>query len=227
MRVFQDVDGLVAALADQVERWISEAVAERGEVHLVLAGGATPRVLHAELATRPMPWAKAHVYFGDERCVAPDDDDSNFRSANESLLSKVPVPTAQVHRIRGEEFEAAVVPYAALLPNRFDIVLLGMGEDGHTASLFPGTESLNATARVLFVDQSPKPPPCRITLGLTAINASRHVAFMVTGRGKADALAKALRQVLGTRGDELPAALVKPVDGTLDFFVDAEAAGRL
>ncbi len=223
MTPYDDIETLVSALADRVEQWLAEAVSERGEAHLVLAGGSTPKALHAELTTRKIAWSQVRIYFGDERCVPPEHEDSNYRAAWESLLSKVPTPEGNVNRMRGEDFEAAVGPYGAVLPARFDVTLLGMGEDGHTASLFPGADSLDAGARVLYVDDSPKAPKERISLGLVALNTSRHVAFMVAGSAKADALA----EVLHPGEHPLPAARVRPDDGTLDFFVDRAAAAKL
>lgn len=222
MTPFDDTASLVASLADRVEQWLAEAIAARGEAHLVLAGGSTPQALHAELAGRSIDWTKVQIYFGDERCVPPEHEDSNYRAANATLFSRIDIPEQNVHRMRGEDFAAAVGPYGAVLPARFDVTLLGLGEDGHTASLFPGSPALEAGARVLFVDDSPKPPAERITLGLVALNTSRHVAFMVTGAAKARAFAA----VLSPEDDPLPAARVQPDDGTLEFFVDRAAAGE-
>ncbi|MEL6543394.1 MAG: 6-phosphogluconolactonase [Myxococcota bacterium] len=223
MKTFKDTDALVTALADQVVNWIDEAIKERGAAHVVLAGGTTPKALHAVLSERSVPWEQVHVYFGDERCVGPEDPASNYRAAHETLLSKVAIPEEQVHRIRGEDFEAAVGPYGAILPARFDVTLLGMGEDGHTASLFPENEALDAGARVVYVDDSPKDPPERITLSLVALNASYHVAFMVTGAAKADALA----EVMKPGAVLLPAARVEPLDGSVEFYVDEAAAAKV
>lgn len=221
--VHEDAQSLVVDLAGRIEEWVAEAVEARGAAHLVLAGGSTPQVLHARLAERALPWEALHIYFGDERCVPPDHPDSNYRAAHETLLSKVPIPESQVHRMRGEDFAHAVAPYEALLPERFDVTLLGMGPDGHTASLFPGAASLEASERVLYIDDSPKPPPERVTLGLSALDASNHVVMMVTGEGKADALAGVLHP-----GDApLPAARLRPTEGTLDYFVDRAAASKL
>ncbi len=224
IRVFPDIASLVNSLANSIERWVDEAVAARGVAHVVLAGGSTPEALHEHLATRALPWSSIEFYFGDERCVPADDEDSNFRAAQESLLSKVPIRQEQIHRMRGEEGAEAVPQYQSEMPARFDVTLLGMGEDGHTASLFPNASSLDSPEHVIYIDDSPKPPPERVTLGLRAINASRHVAFMVTGLGKAPALA----EVLADRDtNPLPAARVQPDDGTLTFFIDKSAQSAL
>ncbi|MEO1482487.1 MAG: 6-phosphogluconolactonase [Myxococcota bacterium] len=220
MNVYGSVAELATALADSVEHWVADAVAARGSAHLVLAGGSTPAALHAVLAERELPWASVHIYFGDERCVPPDHGDSNYRAARETLLSQVAVPQENVHRMDGEAGAQGALAYRDLLPPRFDVVLLGMGEDGHTASLFPGRPSLNSDESVLFIDDSPKPPPERITLGFRPLNAARHVAFMVAGAGKADAL----EQI--RRGVPLPAGRVRPQDGTLTFYVDRAAANQ-
>ncbi|MEM1091870.1 MAG: 6-phosphogluconolactonase [Pseudomonadota bacterium] len=224
VQVFTETPSLVAALADRIEGWVDEAITTRGKAHVVLAGGSTPQALHEQLAARALPWSSIDFYFGDERCVPADHEHANFRAAKKSLLSRVPVREAQIHRMRGEAGANAARDYENELPERFDVMLLGMGEDGHTASLFPNASSLESPERVIYVDDSPKPPPERITLGLRAINASRHVAFMVTGAGKAPALAQVLTQRVK---DPLPAARVQPDDGTLTFFIDTSAAAAL
>ncbi len=224
IQIYPEITSLTRSLADRLEGWIEEAVEARGVAHIVLAGGSTPAALHEHLATRSLPWSSMAFYFGDERCVPPDHADSNFRAAQESLLSKVPVGQEQIHRIQAEQGAAAAERYLGQLPDRFDVTLLGMGEDGHTASLFPEASSLDSLEQVLYIDDSPKPPPERITLGLRAINASRHVAFMITGAGKAPALAQVLSN---GPTNPLPAARVRPDDGTLTFFIDTSAGSAL
>ncbi|MEM6531365.1 MAG: 6-phosphogluconolactonase [Myxococcota bacterium] len=217
LKVFDSVADLSVALADSVQRWIAEAVEARGVAHVVLAGGSTPASLHAVLAERALPWDTLHFYFGDERCVPPDHSDSNYRAAQETLLSRVPVPEEHVHRMDGEAREQGARSYRAILPDRFDVVLLGMGEDGHTASLFPGLAAVESEETVLYISDSPKPPPERITLGLKPLNGARNVGFMVAGAGKASALSRV------RDGEKLPAARVKPDNGTLTFFADRAA----
>ncbi|MEO1301801.1 MAG: 6-phosphogluconolactonase [Myxococcota bacterium] len=222
IRVFDSGAELVETLANVCQHWVDEAVAARGIAHLVLAGGRTPVGLYRELRSRALPWASLEVYFGDERCVPADDPESNYRAAREALLGHVSIPSGQIHRMHGEEGKLGAEAYGHCLPERFDITFLGMGEDGHTASLFPNSRALQSDQRVVFVDNSPKPPAERITLGLSALNASRRAVFMVTGSSKADALAR-----VGKEGSILPASRVAPTDGTVSFFVDREAAANL
>jgi 6-phosphogluconolactonase len=215
--------------------------AEHGRFTVALAGGATPRSLYALLATAAyrdrVPWAAVHLFFGDERCVPPDHPESNFRMVKESLLDQVPIPAAQVHRMQGEDPrpDAAAARYedelrAAFglagdeLP-RFDLVLLGLGADGHTASLFPGSPALAERWRLVLPATVEGFVARRLTLTLPVLNAAARVAFLVAGRAKARALAAVVR---GAPGDPaLPAARVEPENGALLFFVDRAAAGLL
>jgi len=227
----------VAAAA--AERWIacaSEAISARGLFAVALAGGSTPRALYGRLAESPwrerIDWGRTVVFFGDERCVPPDHPESNYRMAFETLLAKVPVPPDNVQRILGEAAEpneAAVLYEAALrgaFPDdavpRFDLILLGMGSDGHTASLFPGTRALDEKARWVVANWVPKLEAWRVTLTYPVIRAARRVLFLVTGRDKAPAF----RRVFGPEdgGDPLPAARVVPIDGVVEVLADREAA---
>ena len=173
------------------------AIAERGLFRLGLAGGNTPRAIHEAMAALggDFPWEKTQITFGDERCVPPDDKDSNYRMAAETLLSRVPIPAGNVFRIRGEidpavaadEMEAKLAAVAARLGEpRYvhDVLVLGLGPDGHTASLFPGSPALDEAVRNVLPATGPKPPPQRITLTVPSINAARHSAFLVGEAGK-------------------------------------------
>jgi 6-phosphogluconolactonase len=209
------------------------AVDERGQFTVALAGGNTPRDMYRRLTQPPygaaLPWTQTQVFFGDERMVPPDSPKSNYRMAKETLLDHVPIPLDHVHRIRGElPPDEAVRLYvdelrsvfgAAGVP-RFDLILLGMGPDGHTASLFPGTPALdNTTDLVTAVHLAPTAAGAahaawRVTLTLPVINAARHVVFLVAGADKAEPL----RRVLA--GDPtLPASRVRPSNGTLTWLV--------
>jgi 6-phosphogluconolactonase len=151
-------------------------------------------VYQALAARDDVPWQQVHVYFGDERAVPPDDPESNFGMARETLLARVPVPETQIHRMHAEasDVEAAARTYEELLPARFDLVLLGIGEDGHTASLFPGSSAVTEqTRRVLFVT-GPKPPPRRLTITPPVIAAARATLVLAAGAAKAEAVARAL-----------------------------------
>jgi 6-phosphogluconolactonase len=223
---------------------LSQAAAERfttlagtcNPFSVALAGGNTPRRLYATLAAPPfrqrVPWERVHVFWGDERCVPPDHPASNYRMARETLLDHVPLPACNVHRVRGELGpEAAAQEYAgelrAFFGTRwpaFDLILLGMGNDGHTASLFPASEALQeATRPVVGVTAHYQDRPARrVTLTPPALNAARQVMFLVSGAGKAETL----RAVLAGpyQPHTLPAQIVRPSDGHLLWLVDAAAA---
>jgi 6-phosphogluconolactonase len=213
-----------------IEEEIRGALAARGACRLALAGGETPRAIYAALPS-DLPWDRVWITFGDERCVPPNHADSNYRMAREALLDRV--PAAHVFRIRGEiSQEAAAAEYEQLLAveaartgeARFvhDLILLGMGEDGHTASLFPGMETLRETVRNVVPAFGPKPPPQRVTMTLPLLNAARKVFFIAKGAGKADIL----RQVLS--GDPaFPSALVKPAQGEVAWLVNEELAAAV
>ncbi|HET9490210.1 MAG TPA: 6-phosphogluconolactonase [Methylomirabilota bacterium] len=232
-----------AELADRAAQSIVdsalEAVAARGRFMLVLAGGDTPRRTYARLAAAPrrdaMPWASTFVFFGDERCVPLDHADSNYRMARETLLDQVPLPSEQVFAMPGDapDPDAGAVAYARTLARvlglrrgevpRFDLVLLGMGLDGHTASLFPGSPVLKEIFRpVAAVHATAAAIPQRITLTLPVLNAATNVLFLVSGPEKA----KAVRAVLDERA-LLPAGMVQPEKGRLVWMLDHAAASQL
>lgn len=220
---------LSQAAAEDIARILARAQGERGIASIALAGGSTPKGVYHLLAEPPLSeqvdWQKVEIFFGDERCVPADAPDSNFRMAHETLLSKVCPPTEHVHVVQGElppetaaqRYEEEIRETLGETP-RFDLVLLGMGEDGHTASLFPATPDLDGGGRLVIATESPKPPKDRITLTLPAINSARHVIFLVSGKSKRDALERVWN------GDEaLPASHVRPRDGELVWHVDEEA----
>ncbi len=201
---------LALAAARYVEVWTNAAVAARGAFSLVLSGGRTPVLLYTLLASAPfrdrIPWARAHLFWGDERCVPPEHPESNYGLARRTLLDHVPIPPEQVHRILGERApEEAALAYEATLRHffpgesepRFDLVLLGLGEDGHTASLFPGTSALWQRDRwTVALDGGPG-RGWRVSLTPGAINGARKVLFLVSGRTKA----RSLKQVLQAHVD--------------------------
>ncbi len=208
---------------------------------VALSGGSTPRAFHSRLAAPPyrdaVDWSRVHFYWGDDRFVAPDDPESNFRMARETLLDKVPVREAQIHRIHTEMDDPAQAAelYAdelrqefGLAPGqlpRLDLVFLGMGPDGHTASLFPHTAALHVTDRLVVANYVPKLAAQRITMTAPVLNAAAVVAFVVAGPDKAEALASVLE---GPRDpDQLPAQLIAPTSGALHWLVDRKAAVRL
>ena len=220
-----------AALADAAARWTAErvqrAVDDRGVCYLALAGGQTPRGCYQRLAQPPfveaLPWGRLFVYWSDERQVPLDDPASNFAMAKAALLDRVPIPPGQIFPLAGDPTPALRrVPADDRGRPRFDVIHLGLGEDGHTASLFPGSDALNEQrAPVRAIHDAPKPPPDRLTLTLPVLNAARAVLFMVQGASKREALGRVLR-----KDPALPSSRVQPVDGELQFIVDREAFGR-
>lgn len=227
---------LANAGAQQFATQAETAIAQRGVFNVALAGGSTPRQLYRRLVQPPymdgLDWLNIHIFFGDERCVPPGHPDSNYGMARETLLSHIPLPETNIHRISGElPPDQAADAYAADLQSFFcgvlpalDLVLLGLGEDGHTASLFPGTQALTEMERwVIAVDHTTPPLPLlpRITLTLPVLNAARNVLFLVSGEAKADVLARVLDN---KEDDHLPARQVNPINGSLLFLVDEDAA---
>ena len=239
VHVHETAEEVAWAAAWRVLERAAEAIRERGRFTVALAGGNTPRrvyeLLTDERLSPHVDWPNVHVFFGDERMVPPDHAESNYRMANEALLSRVPVPPENVHRIEGVGDAAAnASAYESEMRGlfgedadwpRFDHVLLGMGDDGHTASLFPGTDALNETRLWVAPNWVEKLGAWRVTLTAPAINAARFVTFLVNGAAKA----ARLREVLKGERDpaRLPSQLIRPSDGTLEWFVDREAASRL
>jgi 6-phosphogluconolactonase len=239
LRIHTDADALIDTV---VERWISladGAISARGKFHVALSGGSTPRALysrlaHTEFASR-LAWDRVHVYFGDERTVPPDHADSNYRMAKEILLDHVPVPALQIHRIEGEALDphAAAAKYTRVLTKnlplsaqgvvQFDLLLLGVGPDGHIASLFPGSPVLHERARLVEAVHVDKLNTWRITVTLPVIDHSRHVVILVSGESKAPIL----RDVFSTRqAPPYPVQLINP-QGTLEWHIDQAAAALL
>ena len=204
--IHPEAQALTRHLARAIVRMADAAITARGAFHLVLAGGNTPRAVYAALASRGRRWDAWHLYHGDERCLPPQNPQRNSRMAESVWLQHVPIPRAQIHDIPAEMgAEAAAATYATILPpQRFDLVLLGIGEDGHTASLFPGQQwGLDPTTpAVLAVHNAPKAPAERVSLSAWRLQRSRELFFLATGSGKRDALAA------WRRGEEIPAARV-------------------
>jgi len=228
--------------ADEFTRIARDAVGANGRFTVALAGGSTPRGIYSLLAedarksATTLPWDRMHFFWGDERCVLPDHPDSNYRMASETLLSEVPVPPANVHRVRTElpaaeaaaEYEAMLREFFQLEPGlfpRFDLVMLGMGADGHTASLFPNTAALSENLHLVAANWVDKFQAYRITLTLPVLNTASEVMFVVSGGDKADVV----RQVLAgqSSGRIYPAARVRPTSGHLLWLMDSAAAAFL
>jgi 6-phosphogluconolactonase len=230
---------LAAAAAQRMVALAATEIQERGRFSVALSGGSTPQAMFRLLASPQyrdaIPWDKLFVFWGDERFVPPDDEESNYRMARETLLDHVPLPAANIFPVPtvGSTPEAAAQAYADTImaffgdeTPRFGLILLGMGPDGHTASLFPGHPEPGAPgdALVIAVHNSPKPPPDRLSFTYRLINAAHHVLFLVGGADKA----ATVRQVLAgpRRVADLPAQGVQP-DGTLEWLLDEAAAQEL
>jgi 6-phosphogluconolactonase len=235
IKVVPDAKGVAAEAAERLTAAAERAIAERGRFSIALSGGSTPKALYALLTAEPyrsrIDWSKVHVLFGDERAVPPDHKDSNFKMAEEALLSKVPIPKGQVYRMKGElgdKADQAAKEYGQMLKEKFgdggiDLILLGMGDDGHTASLFPNTEALRETKHRCVANFVPKLKTWRITLSAPFINQSKRVLILLAGAEKAQRLQEVLE---GPRDpDRLPIQRIEPKNGQLVWMVDAGAAG--
>lgn len=241
IQVFPDLASTAQAAAGIFQDSARRAMRARRKFFVMLSGGSTPKMIYATLAAaRRIDWGKVHFFWGDERCVSPEHSESNFRMAHESLFLHLDRPL-NIHRMRGEilpwdaaaDYEAEIRAAFGIAqdvaddPPAFDLVLLGMGEDGHTASLFPGSSALQETTRwVTWVEHAHPPPPLlpRLTVTLPLINAARQVVFVVTGESKSQRVA----QILGPHSDQdLPAAQVRPRPGKLIWLLDQAAAQHL
>jgi 6-phosphogluconolactonase len=240
--VLDDLEAVARAAADRIAQIAREAVEARGRFTIALSGGSTPRVLLALLAREPyrskVAWEKAEVFWGDERCVPPTHADSNYRMAKETLLDAVPIPLPRVHPMAGDaaDHAAAAAAYEAEIarvfgstpgetPPALDVILLGMGPDGHTASLFPHTAALGERRRWVTANHVAKLKADRITLTYRILNRGAHVLFLVAGADKA----AVLREVLEGPPDpeRLPSQSVRPEDGRLVWLLDRAAAAQL
>ena len=233
VRVFSDVNELSLRAAQAAVRTITDAVSATGQCSLVLSGGSTPRTLYGLLASQfrtEIPWDRVHLFWGDERYVPSDAPDSNYRMVRESLLEHVPCPAANVHPMmtRVPTADLAAGDYEATLRKhcpgdwpRFDLVLLGLGDDGHTASLFPGSPALSENTRWVVPAQAPVEPRTRLTLTFPALNRAAVAYFLVSGAKKADAL----DHVFAEHADPnlYPAAGIRLEDGAVTWWMDRDA----
>ncbi|PWH14443.1 MAG: 6-phosphogluconolactonase [Anaerolineae bacterium] len=224
------------ALVDYAARLFAQmAEAAPKRFSVALSGGSTPRALYERLTApdlaKRIPWRKVHLFWGDERCVPPEHPDSNYGLAASTLLARIRLPVENIHRIRGELpaaeaarlYEAELRAFFGEIP-AFDLVFLGMGEDGHTASLFPGSPALAESVRwAIEVEHTAPPPPLisRVTLTFGVLNAARRVIFLVSGASKAEMFAQVWR------GADFPAAHIRPGKGEVLWLVDQAAAARL
>lgn len=238
--VYDTPERVATAAAELFARRTQEAAAERGVARIAISGGTTPKRMLALLAGEPfrsqVSWDKLYLYWVDERCVAPDSEDSNYRMTNEQLLSKVPLAADHIFRMEGElDPEEGASKYEAALRNSFklegaqapafDLILLGMGDDGHTASLFPHSDGINEMGRLVIANHVNNKNAWRITLTWPVINQGRDVVFLIEGAAKADRLHEVLM------GDydpvRLPSQLIRPDSGKVHLLLDAEAGRRL
>jgi len=236
IRILKTAADLFETAAAMFVTQATEAVRTNGRFTVALSGGSTPKSLYALLATKPgIPWDKVYFFWGDERHVPPDDPESNYRMVNEALLSKIQVPPENIFRIHAEEKDAAaaaqqyeqvIKDFFHLSPGqfpRFDLIYLGTGPDGHTASLFPGTAALNETQRLVVANWVPKFNTDRLTFTYPVLNAAACVTFLASGPDKAPIL----HDILENSAAGLPSQRVRPTNGKLIWLVDEAAASKL
>lgn len=233
VRVFPDRAALARAAAMHFVELARSAIELQGRFSVALSGGTTPepmyRLLAAPKFTSQIDWQRVHLFWSDERCVPPDDPASNYNMAWNSFISQIPIPKGHIHRIRGEEVPAvAAERYEQELKDhfkggstRFDLILLGLGEDGHTASIFPGSVAVAEYKRLVVVAHHPRTRQQRITITLLAINAAANVTFLVAGESKREMMKQVLSGLKSP--DEIPAIGVHPRDGTLLWLCDQTA----
>lgn len=237
IHIYPTKSEFVTEVTKKIVESIKQAIDEKGISHIALAGGKTPREIYAHLAKKPynswINWPHVHIFWGDERTVPPNHPDSNFDMVKKALLAQISIPEENIHRIRGEIVpDEAAIEYTALLhqiikgkPPRFDLILLGVGEDGHTASLFPNSKALDEFSQLVKAEFISKLNTWRVTLTLSVINAAKEIIFLVSGRDKADIVKRVIEAERPTKN--LPATMVNPENGTLHWMLDAEAASLL
>ncbi len=238
LKVSDDAAQLVTKLAERIYELSQEAIAERGVFTISLSGGSTPKVLYEYLATKykdKLAWDKIKFFLGDERCVKHDDPDSNFRMIDQAMFARVPVPRTSQYPTQGQDKnpEICAKNYQKTLAHAFkielgeipvfDLILLGLGPDGHTASLFPGSVALAETKQTFVANWVQKFSRQRLTMTYPVLNAARNVIFLVSGKGKADILAS----VLQSPDAGYPAQKVNPTSGSLEWYVDRPAAEQV
>ena len=237
IRVLPDASALADAAARSAVEQAQAAIDARGLFTIALSGGSTPRELHLRLSSPPLKdqvdWRHVHVFFGDERCVAPEDAQSNYRMADETLLRRVPIPPEHVHRMQGElapeeaasKYEAELKGFFDNDPPRLDLILLGMGDNGHTASLFPGLTAVHEQKRWVVAEYVAEVGMWRLTLTPVVLNLGREAMFLVAGSAKASMLQQVLEGPFAP--DERPAQIVRPTPGEVIWLVDTAAAEKL
>lgn len=239
--IFPDPQRLAQAAAEEFIQIAETAVKKRGVFTVALSGGTTPQMLYQLLATEPfserVDWSRTQVFWGDERCVPPDNDESNYLKADLALLSHIPLPAENIHRVQAElppeqaaeNYEETLLKFFSSLQDeaertraQFDLLLLGMGDDGHTASLFPGTPAIHEQTRWVAAQYIDKLAAWRVTLTPAILNHAANVIFLVAGEAKSYALQKV---IYGSyQPDRFPAQIIQPVQGNLRWMVDEAAA---
>jgi len=237
--IYPDLDTISQQAAAYIARIARESIVTRGRFTIALSGGNTPGKLYGLLASEPynsqIDWELVDIFWSDERCVPPDDPESNYFMAHEVLLSRISIPVAQVHRMPADQFnrDAASLTYTWEMQRvfstngipDFDLLQLGMGPEGHTASLFPHQPSLHERERLVMPVTVPKPPPDRLTFTPPILNAARNVLFLATGADKADALHAVIEGPFNP--DEYPAQIVRPPNGEVTWMVDSAIAQKI
>lgn len=237
VRVLPDIDGVSREAAMIFINAAKSSIVSQGRFTVAMSGGSTPirffALLRSDIYADKVDWSRTHLFWVDERCVPKEDKDSNFKGAWDSLLSHVPIPESNIHRIIGErtpangalEYEKDLTTFfgADTLP-AFDLVFLGMGEDGHTASLFPASDSLKENKKLTVPVYIEKLKSWRVTLTLPVLNNAKSTVFLVTGKNKADVLKKILRRDESAKN--YPASLIKPDNESLIWLIDRDAAGQ-
>lgn len=237
IKVFPDVESQTQAAIDLFCRFAMEAIADNGRFSAALSGGSTPKRLYGGLSQAEwqhrLDWDRIHLFFGDERHVRADHPESNFKMVNDVLFSQVSIPATNVFRVKTEfdprlsafNYEDELRAFFDEAWPRFDLVLLGMGEDGHTASLFPGTAALNEAQRWFVANYVPQLEAWRLTLSINALNAAKNIVVLVSGQSKAEMI----REVLGQSGskNQKPIEMITPVYGEMTWLLDHEAASLL
>lgn len=237
--IYSDADTLSQEAAQYIVRVATESIASHRRFTLALSGGSTPKKLYTLLGAEPyrsqIDWALVDIFWSDERCVPPGNAESNYLMAQQVLLSKIPIPANQIHRMPADQTDRNAASYAYTLEMQqtigsdgvpiFDLIQLGMGPEGHTASLFPHQPSLHEQQRLVMPVSVPKPPPDRLTFTPRLLNAAKHVLFLVTGAEKQDAVKVVLEG--DYQPDEYPAQIVQPAKGEVTWMLDTQAAEKL
>jgi 6-phosphogluconolactonase len=244
VRIYPTPNLLARAVAEQIVDLAASAIATHNRFTLVLSGGSTPKLLYEALASdeyvNRIEWEYVHVFWGDERCVPPEHTESNYHMARLAMLDYVPIPVGNIHRLRGEhEPEQAAKDYEWTLYNyfakssgeglrgRFDLVLLGMGDDGHTASLFPHTAAIHETEKWVMAQHIDKLNATRLTLTPMALNTAAYVFMLVTGQSKANTLLQVFQSSPREAMNDLPIHAIQPSNGKMIWYVDEAAAARI